>query len=130
RSEGEYSAQLIAEEGLDRLDVAGERLAAALGHAVAGARLAIDEALLDRDVAGLLQLGQVHREVAVGGAELIAEVGEVGLLGAGQEREDGQTDLSVNDWIKLRELRHRPPPGARGWRERCQSQSRRSRPWR
>src|SRR5437660_1555536 len=58
-------------------DVVEQRLAAALGERIGGLRLAIDEALVHRDVAGVLELAQMDAGVAVGGLDRVAQHGEV-----------------------------------------------------
>jgi hypothetical protein len=56
-------------------DVLGKRAAADRAHAHAGLRLALLEALFDRDVAGLLQRLEMGAEIAVGRADQRLEPG-------------------------------------------------------
>src|SRR4051812_30033737 len=51
-------------------------LAAAVGEGEAGLRLAPRKALGNADIARLLELADMGREVAVGGSDLVAKLGE------------------------------------------------------
>jgi hypothetical protein len=107
------------------LQIGPEGLAARVGQAHAGQGLAADEALVDRHIAGVLQLAQVDRQVALGHLQQVLQLGEVRHLGAGQIGDDPQPHPAVNDVVQSADVelaghaRLRPPadrPGAWAWR--------------
>ena len=57
------------------------------------------EALLDGDVARRVELVDLHAEVARGGAGLFLEVGEVRLVGLGQDGNHRQPQFGVQEWV-------------------------------
>jgi hypothetical protein len=66
-----------------------EGISAFAGGAYERPRLAINERFLNSDIAGLLQLGQMGAEIAVGDLEQIPQVGELELL-VGIEGDQGR----------------------------------------
>ena len=98
-----------AEQLPERLHIFGQGLRGRLRHAVERLRLALHELLFDSHIAGFFQLEQLRAQVAVSGAGLCAQPGELRLFNPGKQGEQGQAQLPVNDRIELRQLRHGRP---------------------
>ncbi len=74
------------------------------GDGDVGARLALDEGLVDGDVAGLFKFAQVGAQVAVGDLQQVAQVREVyfiGRLQGDQGSHDAQAHRLVDSFVQF-----------------------------
>ena len=101
-----------AEQLLQRLNVLGERTSAGFGHAIESLRLALNKLLFYRNVAGFFELEKLRAEIAVRRAGLCAQPGKLRLFYAGEQREQSQAQLTVNDRVEFRQFRHGKPLAA------------------
>src|SRR2546423_10811 len=85
------------QERRENLEVLLERPAAVRGQSVGRARLAVDERLLEVDVAGSLEDAEVPREVPVGEPEERAELEVVDLPPRRERRDDREPHALVDD---------------------------------
>src|SRR6516165_3807897 len=87
------------QQQLEMRDMIEQRLAAALGQRVTRLRLAIDETLFHRDVAGVLELAQMHAGIAVGGLDSVAYHREVDRAGAREKRDDRDANPALQHLV-------------------------------
>src|SRR5437763_8029267 len=87
------------QQALQMRHVIEQGLAAALGERVAGLRLALDEAFLGSHVTGVLELAQMHAGIAVGGADRVADDGEIRLSGTCQVGHHGEPHPALQQLV-------------------------------
>src|SRR5262245_55569855 len=81
-----------------------------VGQRVAGLWLALDEALIHGDVAGLLELAQVNARIAIGGLNRVADARELDVSGAGEKGNDGDANAALQHLVDciVIEIGHAP----------------------
>src|SRR5262249_36227241 len=73
--------------------------APAVGQRVPRLRLALDEALVHGDVAGLLELAQVNARIAIGALDRVADAREVDDSRAGEKGNDGDANAALQHLV-------------------------------
>jgi len=91
--------------------VAGRALAPGLGDRERRLRLLAHEALVDPHQAGVLELGQMAREVALGEPGRPLQEQEVGVGDRGEHGQDREPSRLVDEAVEL--SHRRPVPGTR-----------------
>src|SRR5260370_34680558 len=87
-------------------NVSEQRLAASLGQRIEGLRPARDETLLDRDVAGVLELAQMDAGIAVGRLRRGAHGREIGGSGGGEESDEREAGAAGHAFGQLPAVRN------------------------
>src|ERR1700751_4351500 len=84
--------------------------ATAVGERVPRLRLALDEALIDGDVDGFLELAQGNARIAIGGLNRVADAREVHVSGAGEKGNDGDANAALQHLVDciVIEVAHAP----------------------
>src|SRR5262245_6003683 len=80
-------------------DVIEQGLAAPLGQRIAALRPALNEAPVHCDVAGVLELAQMHAGIAVGRPDGIADVGKVDFPGAREKGDDRDPNAALQHLV-------------------------------
>ncbi len=108
----------MVHERLQLFAVIFERHPARLGHATERQRHLTPVGLLDRDIARLLELREMHREVSLGQAGFALQVEEIRALHRTQDRQDDRAGGFVDEPVHVREvaqvIAHRVPSGGAG----------------
>src|SRR5262249_14071266 len=73
--------------------------ATAVGERITRLRLALYEALVHGDVAGLLELAQVNARIAIGAPDRVADAREVDLSRAGEKGNDGDANAALQHLV-------------------------------
>ena len=90
---------LFDEITLQRIDIYLESMPSLFGNAADGARALALEGLFYLDVACCRQFVNLHTQVACRCSRLLLDIGELGFVGTDKQRHDGQSQLSVQQWV-------------------------------
>src|SRR5262245_28470539 len=90
--------------------VVEQRRATAVGERITRLRLALDEALIHGDVAGVLELAQVNARIAIGALDRVADAREVDVSRAGEKGHGGDANGAVQHLVDrvVSEVGHAP----------------------
>src|SRR5713101_4186898 len=80
-------------------DVVEQSLASAVGQRITRLRLALNEAFVDGDIAGFLELAQMNACIAVGGLDRVADGREVDLSGTREKGNDGDPNAALQHLV-------------------------------
>src|SRR5690349_17231910 len=105
----------VADDLLESGGVATEGTAASRAELEVGAPAAAGAGLADGHVAGLLQRGDLLGQRRVAELQAVADEGEVGPFGRGQQGNDRQAGRRVDEFVELRSGAHQPT----AWRRRA-----------
>ena len=94
-----YQDLLFDEITLQRIDIYLESMPSLFGNAADGARALALEGLFYLDIACCRQFINLHTQVACRCSRLLLDIGELGFVGTDKQRHDGQSQLSVQQWV-------------------------------
>ena len=95
----DFGQSLYFEVFFQSVDVCFKSRFPDIGNPADGARFLPGECFLDRDVPRFFELVDLHTQVASGGSGLFAQVDEIGLLKAKQNRHNSQTQFRMQQRI-------------------------------